>query len=158
LVIIKDNSARGNWLGASPQTPLWADGKGILSVYHMNKKLDSSLHIRLSQQEKLSWQEKATSAGMSLSTLIRQAMTKTRTWTVADRSLVKEQIRQISRIGNNLNQIAKWANTYKETAEAIEIIQALRAIEQTLQIMELSTKGKSPFPSAPVPEATSDVS
>lgn len=124
----------------------------------MNKKLDTSLHIRLSQEEKLRWQEKATSTGMTLSTLIRQAMAKTRTWTVGDRSLVKEQIRQISRIGNNLNQIAKWANTYKETAEAMEIIQALRAIEQTLKAMELSTKGKSPFPSAPSPEAKPDVS
>ncbi len=48
------------------------------------------------------------------------------------RALIQEQTRQISRIGNNLNQIAKWANTYKGTAEAIEIIEALMAIEKAL--------------------------
>jgi hypothetical protein len=36
----------------------------------------------------------------------REAMSKTRTWTVGDRTLISEQTRQISR------------NTYKSTAEA----------------------------------------
>ncbi|MGH2412689.1 MAG: MobC family plasmid mobilization relaxosome protein [Microcystaceae cyanobacterium] len=116
---------------------------------------DTSIKIRLSKQEKETWQEKAVRAGIPLSTLIREAMSKTRTWTAGDRSSIQEQTRQISRIGNNLNQIAKWANTYKSTAEAIEIIEALRAIEQTLT--QLSTKGASSFPSAPPPEANQDV-
>ncbi|NJL70023.1 MAG: MobC family plasmid mobilization relaxosome protein, partial [Microcoleus sp. SM1_3_4] len=68
-----------------------------------------------------------------------------------DRSSIREQTRQISRIGNNLNQIAKWANTYKSTAEAIEIIEALRTIEKALT--QLSTNPLSPSPSAPPPEA-----
>ncbi len=98
----------------------------------MTEKLDTSIKIRLSKQEKLAWQEKAARAGISLSTLIREAMGRTRTWTAGDRSSIQEQTRQISRIGNNLNQIAKWANTYKGTAEAIEIIEALMAIEKAL--------------------------
>lgn len=121
----------------------------------MTDKLDTSITIRLSQQEKEAWQEKAVRAGIPLSTLMRQAMSKTRTWTAGDRSLIKEQTRQISRLGNNLNQIAKWVNTYKSTAEAIEVIEALRAIEQTLT--QLSAKGISSFPSAPPPEANQDV-
>lgn len=98
----------------------------------MNQKRVTNITIRATPQEKLEWQEKAVMAGIPLSSLMRQAMAKTRTWTVEDRSLIQEQTRQISRIGNNLNQIAKWANTYKSTAEAIEIIQALRAIQETL--------------------------
>ena len=121
----------------------------------MTEKLDSSITIRLSQQEKEAWQEKAVRAGIPLSTLMRQAMSKTRTWTAGDLSLIKEQTRQISRLGNNLNQIAKWVNTYKSTAEAIEVIEALRAIEQALT--QLSAKGISSFPSAPPPEANQDV-
>ncbi len=121
----------------------------------MTEKLDTSIKIRLGKQEKLAWQEKAARAGISLSTLIREAMGRTRTWTAGDRSSIQEQTRQISRIGNNLNQIAKWANTYKGTAEAIEVIEALRAIEQTL--IQLSTKGASSFPEAPTPEANTDV-
>jgi hypothetical protein len=121
----------------------------------MAEKLNTSLKIRLSQPEKLSWQEKAVRAGIPLSTLIREAMSRTRTWTASDRSSLQEQTRQISRIGNNLNQIAKWANTYKSTAEAIEIIEALRAIEHALT--QLSTNPSSSNPSAPTPEAKQDV-
>lgn len=121
----------------------------------MAEKLNSSIKIRLSQEEKFSWQEKAVRAGIPLSTLIREAMSRTRTWTAGDRSSLQEQTRQISRIGNNLNQIAKWANTYKSTASAIEIIEALRAIEQALT--QLSTNPSSSFPSAPEPEAKQDV-
>ena len=109
-------------------------------------KRDTNLTIRVSQAEKLAWKEKADLSGMTISNLIRQAIFRTKTWTVADKSLVKEQTRQIARIGNNLNQIARWANTYKSTAEAIEIIQALRLIEQALT--QLSTKSnQSPSPS-----------
>jgi len=121
----------------------------------MAEKLNASIKIRLSKQEKLSWQEKAVRAGIPLSTLIREAMSRTRTWTASDRSSIQEQTRQISRIGNNLNQIAKWANTYKSTASAIEVIEALRTIEQSLN--QLSTNPSSSFPSAPPPEAQSDV-
>lgn len=121
----------------------------------MAEKLNSSIKIRLSKEEKFLWQEKAVRAGVPLSTLIREAMSRTRTWTAGDRSSLQEQTRQISRIGNNLNQIAKWVNTYKSTAEAIEIIEALRAIEQALT--QLSINPSSSFPSAPPPEAKQDV-
>ncbi|NJO98992.1 MAG: MobC family plasmid mobilization relaxosome protein [Pleurocapsa sp. CRU_1_2] len=117
----------------------------------MAYKLDTSITIRLSVDEKIAWQEKAVFAGIPLSILIREAMSRTRTWTANDRSSIREQTRQISRIGNNLNQIAKWANTYKSTAEAIEIIEALRTIEKALT--QLSTNPLSPSPSSPPPEA-----
>ncbi|MDJ0846694.1 MAG: plasmid mobilization relaxosome protein MobC [Crocosphaera sp.] len=105
-------------------------------------KRDTTITLRVSQSEKLAWQAKADLVGMTLSNLIRQAISRTKTWTAADKSLVKEQTRQIVRIGNNLNQIAKWANTYKSTAEAIEIIQALRLVEQSLT--QLSPKPLQP--------------
>ncbi|MGK7878847.1 MAG: MobC family plasmid mobilization relaxosome protein [Crocosphaera sp.] len=115
---------------------------------------ETSIKVRLSKQEKMDWQEKAALSGISLSNLIRQAMSRTQTWTAADRGLIAEQTREISRIGNNLNQIAKWANTYKSTAEAIEVIECLRAIEKAIaQLTPLSSS-----PSAPPPEAETDAS
>ncbi len=125
-----------------------------IKISTMVLKLDSYIKVRLSKQEKIEWQEKAARAGLPLSNLLRQAMKKTRTWTAADRSLISEQTREISLIGNNLNQIAKWANTYKSTAEAIEVIECLRAIESAIAQLTPS----SSFPSAPPSETETDVS
>ena len=116
----------------------------------MGKK-DDYIKVRLSKAEKERWQEKAVRAGLSLSNLIRQAIERTQTWTIQDRGLIAEHTRQIRRIGINLNQIAKWANTYGSTAEAIEIIEGLKIIESKLE--EISS-----FPSAPPSETNSDVS
>ena len=40
--------------------------------------------------------------------------------------------RQIARIGNNLNQLARWANTHKPAAEAIAVIAHLVSVERSL--------------------------
>ena len=117
----------------------------------MVEKKDTYIKIRLTKAEKEEWQKKAVKAGLSLSNLIRQAIGRTQTWTAPDRGLISEQTREISRLGNNLNQIAKWANTYKSTAEAIEIIECLREIENKLEVI-------SSFPSAPPSETNQDVS
>ena len=49
---------------------------------------------------------------MPLSDLLRQTMARTRTWTAASAEVERERTRQIARVGNNLNQIARWANTH----------------------------------------------
>ena len=36
------------------------------------------------------------------------------------------------RIGNNLNQVPRWANTHKTAAEAVEVIAHLITIERAL--------------------------
>jgi hypothetical protein len=45
----------------------------------------------------------------------------------ADPKLVLE----VARIGNNLNQLARWANTYKGGADAVEVLAVLTAIDRT---------------------------
>ena len=51
-----------------------------------------------------------------------QAMARTRTWTAAAAEVERERTRQIVRIGNNLNQIARWANAQAKPIDAIAII------------------------------------
>ena len=46
--------------------------------------------------------------------------------------MARERTRQIARISNNPNQIARWANTYKTATEAVEVIAHLVAIERAL--------------------------
>ena len=117
-------------------------GKEIIQFSIMEKKNDY-IKVRLTKEEKLRWQEKAVNSGLSLSNLIRLSVERSKTPTIENKQEIAALTRQVRRVGINLNQIAKWANTYGSTAEAIEIIECLRAIETKLN--EISS-----FPSAPV--------
>ena len=87
---------------------------------------------RVSPAELADWRTKAAAAGVSLSALLRQAMARTRPWTAPATEVERERTRELARIGANLNQIARWANTFKANAEAVEIVAHLVAIERTL--------------------------
>ena len=91
--------------------------------------------VRLTPTESADWRAKAAAAGVPLSALIRRAMARTRTWTAPAAEVERERTRQVSRIGNNLNQIARWANTHKGAAEAVEIVVRLVAIERALRAL-----------------------
>ena len=88
--------------------------------------------IRASEAERAEWHAKARSVGLSLSDLVRRSVGRVRTWTVAHAELERERTRKLARIGSNLNQIARWANTHKENAEAVEVVAHLVAIERSL--------------------------
>ena len=57
-------------------------------------------------------------------------MARTRTWTAPAAEV--ECTRQVARIGNNLNQIARWADTYKGGIEAVQLVVHLVPIERAL--------------------------
>ena len=91
--------------------------------------------IRSSDAERAAWHTKARAAGLSLSDLVRRSVGRVRTWTVAHAELERERTRELARIGSNLNQIARWANTYREAADALEVIAHLAAIERALETL-----------------------
>ncbi len=88
--------------------------------------------VRVSAVEFAAWKAKAEAAGVRLSDLLRRAMARTRTWTAAAAEVERERTRQVARIGNNLNQIARWANTHADKADAFEVIAHLVAIEREI--------------------------
>ena len=69
------------------------------------------LAARVTPAEHAAWKEKA-AAGVSPSELLRRAMAQTRTWTAPARAIERERTRQIARVGNNLNQLARWASMH----------------------------------------------
>ena len=87
---------------------------------------------RVTPAEHAAWRDKAAAAGVSPSALLREAMARTHTWTAAARSVERERTRQIARIGNNLNQLARWANTHTTAAEAVAVIAHLVSFERSL--------------------------
>ena len=98
----------------------------------MAERRTAQLHLRVSPAEAALWQAKAEAVGAPLSDLVRRAMARTRTWTAPAAEAQRERTRQIARIGNNLNQIARWANINAEPIDAVEIIAHLVYISQTL--------------------------
>lgn len=91
------------------------------------------MELRLSDDEKLSLQAKADRAGISMAELIKKGINRVKTFTIEDKKIAIGKNRELNRIGNNLNQIAHWANTHKSNADTIEIISHLVAIEQEIK-------------------------
>lgn len=90
------------------------------------------VHVKTTPSERDDWHAKATAAGLSLSDLIRQRLgnkpRRRRSVPVADPALVAS----LARIGNNLNQLARWANTHKAGADTVQILAALATTERIL--------------------------
>ena len=99
----------------------------------MASRRTGQIHLRASPDEIADWRAKAATAGVPLSDLLRQAMARTRTWTAAAADVERERTRQVARIGNNLNQLARWANRHASAVEAVEVIANLVAFERELR-------------------------
>lgn len=103
------------------------------------------VQVRVRPAELAVWRSKAASANVPLSVLVRQAMARTGAWTPSPADAERERAhevergrtREIARIGNNLNQVARWANEYKGSAAAGEVLVRLVAIEQALRDLSL---------------------
>ena len=67
--------------------------------------------------------------GMSMSEYIRQTCLGIRLRKTPEE---KRRLRELARIGVNINQLARWANTYKRAAEAVEVLAALASIERRI--------------------------
>lgn len=91
------------------------------------------IEVRCSDQEQAAWRSKAEAAGLTLSEMVRAALYDARLPDRAAAGELKELTRQVARIGSNLNQIAAWANTYKSSGDAVQIISHLSVIERELE-------------------------
>jgi hypothetical protein len=105
------------------------------------------VHVKVSVSEKESWQSLAEADGLTLSDLIRQHMGAAKL--VHREPLQKRRvkrvdpalIRELAKIGNNLNQISRWANTFKSDAEAMAVLRALLSVER--QLSDIPTQPRS---------------
>ena len=85
------------------------------------------LKLRVSPSEKESIVAKAEAQGQSVTDFIRQRALDYR---LRQTPLEKERIRQLARIGANLNQLARWVNMHKSRAEALDVLIALVSLER----------------------------
>ena len=87
------------------------------------------IKLRVTPAEKEAIAAKAAAQGQTVTDFIRQRALDYR---LRQTPLEKERVRQLARIGVNLNQIARWANTYKRAVEAVEVLTALASLEREI--------------------------
>ena len=88
------------------------------------------IKVRFTDAEKAEAMDRAAAYGMTLSDFIRQ---RTLDFRLRQSPLEKERNRLLARISSNMNQIARWANTYKAGMDAVRIIAALAGIREALR-------------------------
>ncbi|MDR1611597.1 MAG: MobC family plasmid mobilization relaxosome protein [Planctomycetota bacterium] len=94
------------------------------------------LKVRVSDAELMEVRAKAFDADMTVSDFLRfRLMNSSLRRNAAD----KERLRQLARIGSNINQIARWANTHKAAGPTLEVL--LRLNRLTLEVMSIAHGG-----------------
>lgn len=88
------------------------------------------IKLRVTPAEKEAIAAKAATQGQTLTDFIRQRALDYR---LRQTPLEKERVRQIARIGANLNQLARWANLHKTRAEALDVLIALVSLENAIR-------------------------
>ena len=86
--------------------------------------------IRLSDTERQCLTSLAADAGLTLADFLRTSATQS---VVVNRSDWRRRTFQLGKIGTNLNQLSRWANTYKAGVEASTVVLALLRIERLLR-------------------------
>ena len=86
--------------------------------------------LRVTPAEKDAITAKADAQGQTVTDFIRQRALDYR---LRQTPLEKDRVRQLARIGVNLNQLARWVNINKGRAEVIDVLVALVSLERELK-------------------------
>jgi len=103
------------------------------------------IKLRVTPAEKEAITAKAQAQGQTVTDFIRQRALDYR---LRQTPLEKEHVRQLARVGANLNQLARWANTYKSQAEAIQVLAVLLSIERSFKPCAGAGEGERQEPSS----------
>ena len=87
------------------------------------------LKLRVTPAEKESITAKAEAQGQTVTDFIRQRALDYR---LRQTPLEKERVRQLARIGVNLNQLARWVNIHKSRAEVIDVFSGILWVERVV--------------------------
>lgn len=92
----------------------------------------AKLQIRIDDGIKEQWLLKAKEQGTTLTELIVTAVDGTKFSRRKRINVDPALIRELAKLGNNLNQIARWANRYKADANALAVIAELINIDREI--------------------------
>ena len=116
----------------------------------MTMSRSKMLKIRLTESEFKSFRKTAEGAELPMSDLARSMLIGVQPQTERRRRFVFHPVdpallRQVSAIGNNLNQLAAWANSPTQSATAAAMMVRLIAIERALSdLVQTQTHDEPP--------------
>ena len=90
--------------------------------------------VRATSEQRTRWQAVAAAKGVSLSELVRQGLDglRARSRRHQPRTVDPVLLRELARVGNNLNQLARWANREKGGADAVAVVARLIELDREL--------------------------
>ena len=91
------------------------------------------IKFRATEEQRDTWYEKARTKGVSFSDLARQTLDGVRVERRHQlRRVDPDLLRQLARLGNNLNQLARWANRDQRYADSATLLGRLIEIDREL--------------------------
>jgi len=54
----------------------------------------------------------------------------------------REIAAQIAKVGNNVNQLARWANTFKQEADAVRVVRVLGVVVDKMETIIAMVRGE----------------
>ncbi|MCL1916141.1 MAG: plasmid mobilization relaxosome protein MobC [Desulfovibrionaceae bacterium] len=88
------------------------------------------IKLRVTQAEKETIAAKAEAQDQTVADFLRQRALDYR---LRQTPLEKERLRNLARMGSNLNQLGRWVNTHKSRADALDVLAALASFERELK-------------------------
>lgn len=97
------------------------------------------IKIRASEAQRDAWYDKARLKGVTFSELVRQSLDGVRIQRRHQlRSVDPDLLRQLARLGNNLNQLARWANRDQRYVESATVLARLVEIDRELAALRMA--------------------
>ena len=94
---------------------------------------NAPVRVMLTLDELKTWRTKATLLGISLSQMVRNAVSKVEVKSKVDKDAIAALQSEIRRIGNNINQLARWANSHKLAGNPNKVEEVLKDILSQLE-------------------------
>ncbi len=91
---------------------------------------DVLLKIRVTPEEREAVRAAAGCAGLTVSDYVRLRLAQHR---VRQTAAERDTARQLARIGANINQIARWANTHTSGIQALEVLMRLDELQADIK-------------------------
>ncbi len=93
---------------------------------------DFLLKIRVAEDERAVIKATAAEAGLTVSDYVRMRLAHQR---VSQAAAERDTLRHLARIGSNINQIARWANTHANRIDALEILMRLDELQAEIKAL-----------------------